>query len=349
MKVLKKMKQQNNDATHFKILLIKLSSLGDIIHVFPALTELLKHHPEAEVTWVVDQPFAEVPLWHPAVKKVIVAPLRDLKKQGWGLKAFSTLKNLITAIRAEQYDFVIDAQGLFKSAMLARLAKGYRVGFGRGCLRENVWWLYQHWVFIPFKEHAIKRVKALFSEVGKYVSMPEIQYGLEKWTPVKNKVILFAHGTTWASKHYPDPLWKKLAECVTAAGYEVWLAHTNAHELKRAEWLKVNDQVKVLPKMSLNQIKAALLKVSGVIAVDTGLAHISAALSIPCVTLYGPTDPSKIGTMGEHQKQLQAVFECAPCGNRQCTHADALKTIRPPCFKTLPPSEVWKALQELLS
>ncbi len=331
-----------------KVLVVKLSSLGDIVHVFPALTELQEHHPEVEVTWVVDQPFAEVPLWHPAVKKVIVAPLRDLKKQGWSLKAFGTLKTLIKTIRAEKYDFVIDAQGLFKSALLARFAKGYRIGFGRGCLRENVWWLYQHWVFIPFKEHAIKRVKALFAEVGKYVATLEPDYGLQKWQPVKTKAILFAHGTTWTSKHYPDALWKKLAEIVTAAGYEVWLPHTNAKELKRAQMLQVNDQVKILPKMSLNQIREKLLQASGVIAVDTGLAHISAALSIPCVTLYGPTDPAKIGTMGERQKQLAAVFECAPCGNRECTHADRLKAVKPPCFKTLPPAEVWQALQALL-
>ncbi len=331
-----------------KILVVKLSSLGDIIHVFPGLTELQEHHPEVEITWVVDEPFAEVPLWHSAVKKVIVAPLRQLKQQGWSLKAYSTLKGLIKQIRAEKYDYVIDAQGLFKSALLARVAQGKRIGFGRGCLRENVWWLYQHWVFIPFKEHAIKRQKALFAEVGQYIANPEIEYGLTPWQPNTNKVILFAHGTTWSSKHYPDSLWKALAECVTKAGYEVWLPQSNARELKRAEFLKVNDQVKILPKMSLNNMKDTLLKVSGVIAVDTGLAHISAALAIPCVTLYGPTDPAKIGTLGERQKQLKADFECAPCNNRDCTHPDRMQAPTPPCFKTVSPLSIWQALQELL-
>jgi heptosyltransferase-1 len=296
----------------------------------------------------VDQPFAEVPLWHPAVKKVIIAPLRQLKQQGWSFKAYRTLMKLIKTIRAEKYDFVIDAQGLFKSALITRIAKGYRVGFGRGCLRENVWWLYQHWVFILLKEHAIKRIQALFADVGQYVVSNDINYGLKKWQPVPTKAILFAHGTTWTSKHYPDALWKKLALIVTAAGYEVWLPHTHAAELNRAKFLQVNDQVKILPQMSLNQIKEKLLEVSGVIAVDTGLAHISAALSIPCVTLYGPTDPNKIGTLGERQKQLKAVFACAPCNNRECTHADHLKTPSPPCFISLPPAEIWAALQTVL-
>ena len=348
IKNLKNKPEEKQKSEDLKILLVKLSSLGDLIHVFPALTELQERHPKAEVTWIVDQPFADVPLWHPIVKKVIVAPLRELKQQGWSMKAYFTLKNLVKTIRAEQYDFVIDAQGLFKSALLTRVAKGYRVGFGRGCLRENVWWLYQDWVFIPFKEHAIKRVKALFAEIGKYVAGTEAHYGLTKWQPVPSKIILFAHGTTWASKHYPDSLWKELAEIVTKAGYEVWIPHASPRELKRAELLKVNNQVKILPKMSLNQIKDTLMKVSGVIAVDTGLAHISAALSVPCVTLYGSTDPAKIGTMGERQKQLKAVFECAPCGKRECTHDDRLKTVTPPCFKTLAPAEVWKALQEML-
>ena len=297
---------------------------------------------------MVDQPFAEVPLWHPAVKKVIVVPFRQLKKNKWSLQSWQTLKQIFHTLRAEKYDFVIDAQGLFKSAILARLAKGYRLGFGRGCLRENVWWLYQHWVFIPFKEHAIQRLKALFAEAGKYLPQAEVNYGLTAWQPTQNKVILFAHGTTWSSKHYPDALWKKLAEIVTQAGYEIWLPHANANELKRAELLKINDRVKVLPKMSLNQIRDKLLQVSGVIAVDTGLAHISAALSIPCVTLYGPTDPSKIGTIGAHQQQLKAVFECAPCGQRTCTHPERSQKISPPCFKNLPPLAVWKALQSVM-
>jgi heptosyltransferase-1 len=98
----------------------------------------------------------------------------------------------------------------------------------------------------------------------------------------------------------------------------------------------------------LDKIRETLLQVSGVIAVDTGLAHISAALSIPCVTLYGPTDPAKIGTLGERQVQLKAVFECAPCGQRECAHPDRTKKITPPCFKSTPPSQVWQALEAQL-
>lgn len=335
-----------------KILLIKLSSLGDLIHTFPALTDALHHDPTLEVTWVVEQAFADVPLWHPAVKKVIVAPLRKIKKNCWSLNALKRMKNLIGQLHAEHYDLAIDAQGLYKSALLMRCVKGEKLGYAKGCARESVWWLYQKRIAVDRNQHAIFRTKALLAGALNYVVSTMVDYGLKSSPPSAGEVeqregggaILFAHGTTWPSKHYPDDLWKELVRLATDAGYEVWLPHVTDAELKRAQFLKINDQVKILPKMSLSEIKATLQKVRGVIAVDTGLAHIAAALSIPCVTLYGPTDPRKIGTLGQNQVHLSAQFACAPCHGKMCTHPDRNKEPNPPCFGTLSPDIIWKAI-----
>lgn len=326
-----------------KILIIKLSSLGDLIHLFPAITELKRRYPHAEITWAVEEAFSDVPLWHAGIHKVLVVPLRAIKKKGWTWEAVRAIASLWKALRAESYDYIIDAQGLYKSALLARLIRGKRFGFAKGCCREPVSWLYDEKIEVE-DSHALLRLKKLLSRTFSYESYASVDYGQLQWKKKWDiKVVLFAHGTTWPSKHYPDIFWRDLAKRATAAGYEVWLPYSNAHELKRAEGFVVNDHIKILPKMTLTEVKQRLLQVSGMIAVDTGLAHMAAMLGLPCITLYGPTHPEKIGTMGENQVHLCAHFPCAPCLLRVCQHKDRHQEPSPPCFKTLQPETVWAA------
>lgn len=325
-----------------KLLLVKLSSLGDLLHVFPALTELQKIDPQLEVTWVVESSFKEVPLWHPAVKKVIVAPLREIKKEKLWAK-IKKIGTLIKEVRSEKYDKVVDAQGLFKSALITKLARGPDTGFGKSSSREAVWWLYNKRVNASWDWHAISRLEALFGIQSAYVN-----YALKPWQPTSDKILFFAHGTTWGSKHYPDILWQDLVKIVTAAGYRVWLPFINDKELKRAKFLKINDQVSILPKMSITQIKEKLYEVAGVVAVDTGLAHIAASIGVPTVTLYGPTSPAKIGTVGENQKHLTAIISCAPCEKKQCFHPDRFHEPSPPCFRTISPEQILAALESIM-
>ncbi len=357
-----------------KLLLIKLSSLGDLLHVFPALTELQKIHPDLEVTWVVESVFKEVPFWHPAVKHVIVAPMRQIKKERFHIK-IKTVWQLIKEIRKQKYDVVVDAQGLFKSALFSLIARGKTFGFGKGSAREAVWWLYGKRVDASWDWHAVERQNALFTQIlqnppAQFYSLlkqsspfqgcetrdeqnslirfntQNLDYALQPWQPKHSKILFFAHGTTWASKHYPDILWQELVKLATAAGFKVWLPYVNDKELKRAEFLKVNNHVTILPKMSLTAIKEKLYEVDGMISVDTGLAHIAAAIGVPNITLYGPTDPKKIGTMGQHQVHLAAQFTCAPCEKKICFHPDRFTEPSPPCFRMLQPKDVFQLIVE---
>lgn len=335
-----------------KILLIKLSSLGDLLHVFPALADLQQHFPEVQVDWVVDEAFKEVPLWHPAVSSVIPLGLRRLKKQGiWRLQSLRELFSTLKKIRSKKYDFIIDAQGLYKSAVLAFLARGKRVGLAKGASRENVAWLYQQSFFISWDLHAIPRLRELFSQALNYQYDPQVlDFKLPLWQGQQAKNLIFIHGTTWLTKHYPQEYWQQLALLATQEGWSIDLPQVNAIEEARAQEIADNlTTAKVLPKMSLTAVRDYLRDARGFISVDTGLAHIGAAMGVPGLTLYGPTDPKNIGTEGPHQIHLAAKFECAPCWQQECTHKDRGHKPTPPCFRQFTPALVWENFKALLA
>ena len=335
-----------------KILLIKLSSLGDLLHTFPALSDLQKHYPDAEVDWVVEEAFAEVPSWHPLVKHVISTRLRRIKKQGWWrLSALKEFFSMIHTLRARKYDVIIDAQGLYKSAALALLASGRCSGFAKGASRENVAWLYQQKTFVRRDEHAISRIRELFAQTFNYsFDSNLIAYPLNGWVGAQSTTLIFVHATTWPTKHYPIEYWQILAQLAVQSGFQVELPEVNAEEQARALAIKANlNEVKILPRMSLNAIKERFTITRAVISVDTGLAHIAAALSVPTLTLYGPTNPKQVGTQGAHQEHLSAHFSCAPCLQKHCTHPERIYAPTPPCFKTIPPKVVWEQFQHLLA
>lgn len=319
-----------------KILLIKLSSIGDLLHVFPALTALQKTDPQLEISWVVESSFKEVPTWHPAVKHVIAVPIREFKQAGLSWASLRKLHCFCKLLRQEKYDYIIDAQGLFKSAWIAKIARGKTIGFAKNSGRESVWWLYDQRIFAAWDWHAIERVQALFNALQankidspSAMSVHETDYGLKQWQPTKNKILLFVHGTTWVSKHYPDHLWLELVKLSTAAGYTVWLAHSNQRELERATFLKSNEHVVILPAMTLTALKDQLHHISGMIAVDTGLAHIAASLGIPTVTLYGPTDPALIGTRGHNQIHFATDPQLFPRDRDRKTPFSGFATLAP--------------------
>lgn len=334
------------------ILLIKLSSLGDLIHTFPALSDLQCNFPEVRVDWVVEEAFKEVPAWHPVVQTVIPISLRRLKQQGWWrLKTLKEIFNLIKKLRATRYDVVIDAQGLYKSALLARIARGRRVGLAKGASRENVAWLYNKSFYTSWKLHAVTRLRDLFSSAFQYFyDAHSINYQLGKWQGQNAKTLTFIHATTWPTKHYPQEYWHALAKLAITSGWHIDLPQVNAKEAARAnEIIAGIEDAEVLPKMTLTQMRDHLARVRGFISVDTGLAHIAAAMGVPGLALYGSTNPINVGTLGLNQEHLAATFECAPCWQYNCTHPERINSPSPPCFRMLPPERVWQAFTGILA
>jgi len=332
------------------ILVIKTSSLGDVIHTLPALTDARLHCPNLQCDWVVEENFAEIPHWHPAVDRVIPVALRRWRTQP--MQARREWRSFKQTLKQRQYDWIIDAQGLIKSALLTVHAHGIRCGLDWPSAREPVATLaYQRRYRVPTGQHAITRIRQLFAQVLGYPvpdSLPD--YGIaQHFSRTPLSTLIFLHGTTWLTKHYPDVYWQALAQCAVAAGYTVRLPWGNATEQARAQrFVAFNPSLQLIPKSNLYGIAMELARAQAVIGVDTGLAHLATALNVPTVTLYGATQPALTGTYGQHAVHLTASFPCAPCLHKTCKYQGKTVVI-PACYQDLTPEKVWDALEKLLA
>jgi heptosyltransferase-1 len=338
-----------------KVLLVKTSSMGDVIHTLPAITDATNAIPGVEFHWVVEEGFKEIPQWMPAVKKVIPVALRRWRKQGW-LHSAKEIQTFIGELRQEHYDIIIDAQGLLKSALITLLGKGRRVGLSYRSAREGVASLfYQARCKVIWEQHAIPRARQLMAQALGYSlptdaphSMVNLPANIElPAVPLENSVLFF-HGTTWPTKHWPEVYWLQLARLMHESGLTILLPWGSQAEHERAQRIAAVAEGHVLPRLSLSQLAALLLKVKACVAVDTGLGHLAAVLGIPTISLYGPTNPQLTGTLGRHQYHLTANFECAPCLQEHCKIKASGEPDFPPCFTTIPPGKVFQQLREII-
>ncbi len=335
-----------------RVLIIKTSSLGDVVHALPALTDAKAAIPNISFDWVVEEAFAPIPGWHDAVIQVIPVALRRWRKAPLAKQTRQQWHEFKHRIKTADYDLVIDAQGLIKSAWLARMANGISHGLDRHSAREGVVaYSYDKTHQVSKDKHAIERLRELFAKaLGYPLPATPPDYGLSPGEQEKHcRQLVFLHGTTWQSKHWPEKYWLEMVEFATSAGYQVQLPWGNDEEKARAERLaQHNDRAQVSPAMDLNGIASLLGRSTGAVAVDTGLGHLAAALSLPSVSLYGATDPFLTGTRGRYQAQLTVEFECSPCLQRQC-HYKETSAVSPACYQSLPAAQVWQKLQQLIN
>lgn len=319
-----------------RVLIVKTSSLGDVIHTLPAVTDATRAIAGIEFDWVVEEGFAEIPSWHASVHRVIPLAWRRWRKQPVNAWRKQEMQDFFRALRRERYDVIIDAQGLVKSAVVARLAHGVCCGLDFASARETAAALcYQRRYKVVFTQHAVLRMRQLFAAVLGYPvpdSAPD--YGICQHFPSpssESRRLLFVHGASWATKTWPAEYWRTLAQYCTAAHWTIALPWGSVEERQRAEYIAaVGGTIEVLPKLSLAALAAEVMTCRAVVAVDTGLGHLAAALHIPTLSLYGPTDPTQIGACGVGPN----VHLTPPSSSRE--------------MRDLAPDRVWAALQTLL-
>jgi len=335
-----------------RVLIVKTSSLGDVVHALPALTDARQAIPDLYFDWVVEEAFSPIPSWHHAVIQVIPVALRRWRKAPLAKQTRHQWHEFKHRLHAADYDLVIDAQGLLKSAWLTRMVKTTSHGLDRNSAREGlVAYSYDITHNISRDKHAIDRVRELFAKALDY-PLPDspADYGIYRGDPdFQSKQLVFLHGTTWQSKHWPESYWLELVNLATKDGFQVQLPWGNDEEKARANRLAQNNNLaQVSPAMDLNEMASLLSCSAGAIAVDTGLGHLAAALSLPAVSIYGSTDSSLTGTRGQFQVQLSADFECAPCLRRECTYTKE-SAVHPACYQSIKPVTVWQQLQQQIN
>lgn len=298
-----------------RVLIVKTSSMGDVLHTLPALTDAINAYPDIRFDWVVEEGFAQIPSWHQAVDTVIPVAIRRWRKSWFSAPIRAERAQFRHAIQVHDYDAVIDAQGLLKSAFLVtRYAKGTKHGYSRQCAREPLASFFYDIRHNVSKEmHAVERIRQLFALSLNYpIAQSQGNYGIAKYflsLPAfdERPYLVFLHATTRDEKHWPESHWRELIALLADSGLRIKLPWGAEHEHQRAIRLaKDFDYVDVLPKMSLAQVAQVIAGAKSVVSVDTGLSHLTAALDKPNITLFGPTDPGLIGGYGKAQTAVKA-------------------------------------------
>ena len=298
-----------------RVLIVKTSSMGDVLHTLPALTDAQQAIPGIQFDWVVEEGFAQIPSWHAAVDRVIPVAIRRWRKAWFSAPIKAERKAFRDAVRLQQYDAIIDAQGLVKSAALVtRLARGIKHGMDWSTAREPLASLfYNRKHHIAKQQHAVERTRELFAKSLGYAKPQSqgdyaiAQHFVNECNADTGHYAVFLHATTRDDKHWPEANWRELIELLNNTGIRIKLPWGAPHEEERAKRLAEGfPYVDVLPRMSLEEVARILAGAKFVVSVDTGLSHLTAALDRPNITLYGPTDPGLIGGYGKNQYTQQS-------------------------------------------
>lgn len=325
------------------VLIIKMSSLGDIVHTLPAVTDAAAHGHRFD--WVAEEAFTALPARHPAVNRVHSIAIRRWRHN---LRATKSEREAFKAqLREQNYDLVIDAQGLIKSALVGRWLKGTPVaGLDRASIREGLAsFAYKRKYHVPKGQHAVDRVRSLFAQALNYEQpQTSADFGLPGVRADSQQILGF-HGTTWRSKAWPVQYWRELAELAGSAGFELLLPWGDDQEFEQANVIAGGlPSASVLPALSLTQLLETLSSVAGVAGVDSGLTHAAAAFGLPTVSVFGATNPALTRPQGKHVQILASERFCSPCMARQCQYPE--ESPAPPCFAQIDAVRVWQSLEE---
>lgn len=285
-----------------KIAIVKLSALGDIVHAMVALQFIKRSSPEIQIDWLVEESFVEILQNNPDINQILTVNLKALKKNKIGvIKEFNKIKQYAN----NHYDLVIDAQGLIKSAVVARLLSRNTAGFDKQSIREKpATKLYKSTVSIPYDANTIDRNATVIAQpLGINISQQQILDkspflfshdldDLDNYFPMDQPNVLFVIGSTWPSRNYPKEKYLHIIEALNVNSLIIW---GNKQEHEDAKWIaNRTKKATIIPKMSLNDLKSTIKHADLVIGNDTGPTHMAWGFNKPSITLFGPTPVSRV-------------------------------------------------------
>lgn len=340
-----------------RILLVKPSAMGDVVHALPVAATLHRRYPDIRLDWLVEEEAADIVQGHPALSGVVVSArrrwLRQLRNPAAIPRTLGAMGRFAAGLRRRRYDAVLDLQGLFKSALyVLATAAPIRVGFADG--REGAPVVLTHRVAAaPQPVHAVERYLTLAAAVGATDPVREFHIALSPQdlaaagshlAGLPRPRVALHPATRWRTKLWEPDRWRALAGSLLAEGFGVILTGSREDDRLAAAILTGLDPLplSLVGRLSLKQLAAVLQDVDLMISVDSGPMHIAAAVGTPVVALFGPTDPLRTGPPGPG-RNLRRELPCSPCLQRRCLIADTHR-----CMRDLDLAGVLEAARDLL-
>ena len=305
-----------------RFMLMKTSSLGDVLHNLAVVSDLRRVFPGAIVDWCVESPFAEIPAWHTGVRRVIPVAIRRWRKSLFKRETWSEISLAVGALRSERYDAIIDTQGLVRSVLLAQLAHGPVYGQNRHEAREALsGLLVSHPLAVPYALHAVERYRTIAATALDYVDrLPTLplDFGLSERFPSQpgNEVFLFTN-TSRDKKLWPEEDWITIGRQLRDSGLVPVFTAGNAVEAARSQ--RIAEGIadggtpgEVLYRPTLTQLTERLSKARLCLGVDTGFTHIACALEIPTIAIFTDTDPELAGGFGLGRRATFGHLDSCP-------------------------------------
>ncbi len=300
-----------------RILLVKTSSLGDVIHNLPVVNDILQHaqqaHNDWHIDWIVEESFADIPHLHTGVSNVFTLAFRRWRKQLFDKKTWQEIAAFKQLIQQNQYDAIIDTQGLLKSALAMRYARGTKHGYDKQSIREPLAsYFYDKTYAISYQQHAVTRNRALCAlSLGYEIPTDAPDYGMptdrmdislipshSHADDLNSSYMIALHGTSRESKLWPVEHWVALCKQLALQNMNMVLPWASDAEHTRANIISTQlSNAVVLPKLSISELAGVIANAKAAVGVDTGLSHFAAALNIPTIAIYTDTDPALTGVM----------------------------------------------------
>ena len=286
-----------------RVLIVKTSSMGDVVHALPVVSDVLRKNPQAQIDWLVEAPFAAIPQMHPGVRRVLPLAWRKWRGQLTSGATWKAIAATRAELKREPYDLVLDLQGLIKSALWARQARGPVAGYDRSSIREPLAaFLYQQTAKVSRELHAVERCRQLAAAIG--LSNPPDGppvFGLRApssgWKPHAPYAVLIPNASR-REKLWPERHWTSIGRKLHERGWLPLVLWGRPDEQSLAEHIAASCEGDVPPFLRVDQMAAVLAGAQQVVGLDTGFTHLSAALGRPTVGIYCDHEPGLAGITG---------------------------------------------------